>query len=157
MDMNNFICGTCVYNRYPTPAEYFSRLNKEAVKQAGSADMYYDHLPVYTGGNAFYNGARACDFEVAAHVDQDHKISLYLDESDGRYTIHTNLYEYLPRNFTMPINTESLGIAFEPEQRFENPDGTAITFDSDFLGNHRGLSTIPGPFADGEAAKNVLC
>ena len=63
------------------------------------------------GGNAYFNGARPCDNEIASHVDKDHKISLYLDEEDGRYTLHTNLYEYLPRNFTMPMNTDALGIA----------------------------------------------
>ncbi|WP_066738548.1 right-handed parallel beta-helix repeat-containing protein [Butyrivibrio sp. AE2032] len=148
MDMNNFICGTCVYNHFPTPSEYFSRFKKGAIKEAGSTDMYYDHLPVYTGGNAFYNGARASDYEVAAHVDQDHKISLYLDEEDGRYTLHTNLYEYLPRNFTLPVNTESLGVAFEPEQRFENPDGSAIMFDTDYFGRKRGRYPVAGPFEE---------
>ena len=45
------------------------------------------------------------------------------------------------------INTEILGKAFEPEQPFENPDGTPIRFDTDYFGNHRGVHVIPGPFA----------
>ena len=81
-------------------------------------------------------------------MDKDHKISLYLDEEDGRYTIHTNLYEYLPRNFTMPMNTDALGIAFEPEQRFENPDGSAIMFDMDYFGRKRGRFPVAGPFEE---------
>ena len=148
LDKGNFIVGTCPYNRFPTAPEYFARFKKNAFAEYGSNDIYYDHLPVYTGGNAYYNGARPCDNELAAHVDKDHKISLYLDESDGRYTIHTNLYEYLPRNFTMPINTESLGIAFEPEQRFENPDGSPIMFDSDYFGRKRGIHPVAGPFEE---------
>ena len=39
---------------------------------------------------------------------------------------------------------------------FENPDGTAITFDTDYLGEHRGLSVMPGPFASAEAAGKQL-
>ena len=31
----------------------------------------------------------------------------------------------------------------------ESPDGTDIIFDSDFLGGHRGLRPIAGPFAEG--------
>ncbi len=54
------------------------------------------------------------------------------------------------------IHTDTLGKAFEPEQRFENPDGTDITFDSDFLGNHRGLNVIPGPFAEGACSFSGL-
>lgn len=46
------------------------------------------------------------------------------------------------------IQTETLGEAFEPEQRFENPDGTDIIFDADYYGNHRGPAVLPGPFAE---------
>ena len=39
---------------------------------------------------------------------------------------------------------------------FENPDGTAIRFDSDYFGEHRGVDVIPGPFAGAEEAAKVL-
>ena len=39
-------------------------------------------------------------------------------------------------------------MAFEPEQKYENPDGSSITFDEDFFGTKRNSSTIPGPFVD---------
>ena len=45
------------------------------------------------------------------------------------------------------ISSDTLGLAFEPEQRFENPDGTDIIFDADYFGGHRGPETMPGPFA----------
>ncbi|WP_081779877.1 right-handed parallel beta-helix repeat-containing protein [Butyrivibrio proteoclasticus] len=148
VDKNNFICGTIPYNNYPSAAEYFSRFKKGAVQREGSNDMYYQHLPVYFGGNAYYNGARCCDNEPMAHVDKDHKISLYLDDQDGRYTLHTNLYEFLPRNFTQPISTGLLGTAFEPEQAFENPDGSYIMFDKDYFGRKRGIHPASGPFEE---------
>ena len=34
-------------------------------------------------------------------------------------------------------------------ERYENPDGTTITFDRDYLGEHRGADVLPGPFACG--------
>ena len=72
-----------------------------------------------------------------------------LREHDGSYTLETNLYEYLPQ-FEIPfIGTETLGEAFEPEQKFENPDGTPIVFRRDYFGKLRGITPIPGPFADG--------
>ena len=46
---------------------------------------------------------------------------------------------------------ETLGMAFEPEERFENPDGSDIVFDRDYHGRHRSLSTLPGPFAEGKS------
>ena len=54
------------------------------------------------------------------------------------------------------IDSDLLGCAFEPEQRFENPDGTSILFDTDYLGEHRGVASIPGPFASAEAAAKLL-
>ena len=43
------------------------------------------------------------------------------------------------------VSTDSLGKAFEPEQRFENPDGSDILFNEDYFGAHRGVSSFPGP------------
>ena len=54
------------------------------------------------------------------------------------------------------VNSDILGYAFEPEERFENPDGTDIVFDSDYFGNHRGIRVLPGPFASAEDAGKKL-
>ena len=54
------------------------------------------------------------------------------------------------------VDTEVLGKAFEPEQRFENNDGSAIVFDRDYLGNTRGVGVLPGPFASADAAEKTL-
>ena len=45
------------------------------------------------------------------------------------------------------ISTKYSEKAFEPEQRFEERDESDIIFNVDFYGNHRGVSTIPGPLA----------
>ena len=39
-------------------------------------------------------------------------------------------------------------MAFEPEQKYENPDGTPITFNEDYFGR-KAEDLLPGPFADG--------
>ena len=44
-------------------------------------------------------------------------------------------------------NIEEPSTPLEPEQLFENPDGTPIRFDTDYFGNHRGVEVLPGPFA----------
>ena len=54
------------------------------------------------------------------------------------------------------INTEVLGKAFEPEEPFENPDGTPIQFDMDYFGGHRGAGVLPGPFAAKEDAEKKI-
>jgi hypothetical protein len=47
-------------------------------------------------------------------------------------------------------------MAFEPEQRFENPDGTEITFDETWFGKKRNENNTPGPFADSMEAAGRL-
>ena len=70
--------------------------------------------------------------------------------------LETNLYEVLGDFSSRMINTEVLGKAFEPEEPFENPDGTAIQFDTDYFGGHRGAGVLPGPFAAKEDAEKNL-
>ena len=43
------------------------------------------------------------------------------------------------------ISSDTLGMAFEPEQRFETPDGKEIVFDTDYFGNARGKVLAAGP------------
>ena len=146
----NLICGTKPYDGYPTKQQYFaSLLAPDGEYRPGVNDKYYDHLPVYTGGNAYFNGAQPCDTEKAAYIEQNHEVKIMISEEDGQFRLHTNLYEYLPRNMTRPVSTTVLGEAFEPEQRFENRDGTEIIFDTDYFGRKRSIHPLSGPFEEG--------
>ena len=82
-------------------------------------DLFYDHLPVYTGGNVFFNGAQPCDRERDFARETEHPVTLTLEEKDGAWTLCTDLYRYLPDVPASVISTEVLGEAFEPEQKFE--------------------------------------
>jgi hypothetical protein len=57
-----------------------------------------------------------------------------------------DVFYFLDEYKTDLINSDTLGYAFEPEQRFENPDGSDIVFDTDFFDDKREAATIPGPF-----------
>jgi hypothetical protein len=178
-DEFNLLSGTHPYNGYPTSEEYFSRfkpvtidimalLSSENRGEAGentdiknvleliSNDKYYDHLPVYTGGNVFFNGALPCDKEVNCFEDKAHNIELSLTEKDGKYLLDTNLFEYLPRFEIQVVSTGILGEAFEPEQKFENPDGSPIIFNQDYFGSHRSAVPLAGPFDNSDAIKAPL-
>ena len=120
------------------------------------AAYHFSHLPVWVNGNVYFNGAKACRNEKHNLVNETNHVYVELVERDGAYTLGTNLYDFLGEFRTGIINSDILGYAFEPEQRFENPDGTAIQFDSDYLGEHRGVDTIPGPFASADALGRQL-
>lgn len=69
-----------------------------------------------------------------------------LAEQDGKLLMHTNVCDLIRDFRNGMVNSDVLGYAFEPEQRFENPDGSTIVFDRDCHGNTRGIAPIPGPF-----------
>ena len=79
-----------------------------------------------------------------------------LTEKDGHPALKTNVYDYLWDFSVSMVSSDTLGKAFEPEERYENPDGTDILFDTDYLGNHRGIRVLPGPFADRESSEKEL-
>lgn len=53
--------------------------------------------------------------------------------------------DYLPKGEI--ITSDILGMAFEPEERFEEPNGDDIILDTDFYGNKRSDNPVYGPFA----------
>lgn len=148
----NSVVGTSPFDDYPTEAEYLSRFFFEGDEGAAEdRTKYYDRLPVYTGGNVYFNGARPCEKEENYVEDTEHNVFLRLVETAGTYRLESNLSEYLPAGFKTPfISTEYLGEAFEPEQKFEHPDGSPIVFDRDYFGEKRGINPVPGPFENKE-------
>ncbi len=151
-----FCCGLEPYNGYPTETEYKAQFTPKTITSRGHKDFYYDHMPVYVGGNVYFNGARPWEKEEDFREDTEHKITWELKEMNGEITLETNLYDYVPSFNTPFVSTELLGEAFEPEQKFENPDGTPIFFDSDYQGAHRGIHPIAGPFGNRESAGRCL-
>ncbi len=148
----NLVAGTIPYEAYPTYEEYAAMFEGYCGMGSAPSDRYYSYLPVWAEGNAFFNGAKAMSKEADAFVDNDHKVTYDLVEKDGEYTFKTNVYEFLPKQTAKMISTEVLGMAFEPEQMFENPDGSPIVFIEDFFGTHRGVNPQIGPFENGTDA-----
>lgn len=153
----NQVVGTKPFDGYPTEEEYLALFFQEGDTGAKEdRNKYYTKLPVYTGGNVYFNGAQCCDKEVNYKEDKEHEVYVNVVEEDGKYRLETNLYEYLPEFGTNIISSELLGEAFEPEERFENPDGTDIIFREDFVGEIRSFNPLAGPFASRDGFKEVV-
>ncbi len=156
-DADYTLAGTAAFDIFPTYEEWHKPFEAgEHPDMGGLAGAHFGHLPVWLSGNAYFNGANVCKHEKDKLVVKKDKVSVKLVEKKGKYTLETDIYDKLGDFTGGIITSDVLGYAFEPEQRFENPDGTAIVFDTDYNGAHRGLSTIPGPFADVKSAGGVL-
>ncbi|MBR6365393.1 MAG: right-handed parallel beta-helix repeat-containing protein [Lachnospiraceae bacterium] len=144
----NLEVGTHVMDAYPTYEEWISHfdMESETPDMGALAKYHFSALPVWSEGNAYLAGAKAYCHEKH-NLLSSAPVTVEVKEEDGAPVLTTNLYDFIS-DFDCPlITTQTLGIAFEPEQRFENNDGSDIIFDTDYLGDHRGLSVLPGPFA----------
>lgn len=144
IDLNKYT-GTFVYDEYPSPEEYNALFSDGNIF---NYERYYTKLPVIAEGNLYANGARPCRTEremciVKAPVD----FALEKRESGWYFKFQGDLRPEMPA--VRLVDTERLGMAFEPEQRFEAPDGSSIAIDRDYFGNARKDPFVAGPFADG--------
>ena len=148
-DEENREVGTHVWDEYPTYDEWIAQFDMDTdtpnMMKLGRA--HDSHLPVWSKGNVYFNGAKAWKHEEGGLVDNEHQVYVNLETKDGRPVLSTNVYDFLEGFTGQMVNTQVLGMAFEPEEYYENPDGTPINFNTDYFGDHRGEAVIPGPFA----------
>jgi len=169
-DDGNVIAGTWQFSDYPTQQEWEKEFDGYCGMGSQPSDRYYIHLPVWTGGNVFFNGAKPSAKEKDGYEDHTHQVTIGVEERADGWYLKTNLYGVLGEIEAQPggaeeikgltetgmISTAVLGMAFEPEERYENPDGTPIIFNTDYFGTRRPVSPLPGPFACPENAAEKL-
>jgi hypothetical protein len=151
-DADYQVVGTAPFDIFPTYEEWADQFDfTKHPDMGGLAKAHFGHLPVWIGGNAYFDGATVYKKEKNKLVDKKSKVSVTVSEKKGSWYVKTDVFDKLG-DFTCNIlTTEALGKAFEPEQYFENPDGSPITFDADYFGAHRNPAAIPGPFAEASA------
>ena len=152
------LSGTWCFDEYPTYEEWIAQFDLDAARpDMHKLEKYHEsHLPVWIDGNAYLGGAKPWKNEKRRHVDEGAHPVVELVEQDGAYVLRTDLFDVLGDFSAGIVHSDLLGNAFEPDQRFENPDGSAITFNRDYYGNARGIRAVPGPFADRESLKKAV-
>lgn len=94
-------------------------------------------LQVWIGGNVYYNMAVPYKDEKNSYRNQNFKPSVEIaEEGDNVYLTYT-LDGKSGDAKTQFITTALLGTAKMPKEGFENPDGTPLKIDRDFLGQKR--------------------
>ncbi len=155
-DTNNFECGTEPYSEYPTFEEWDKLFDGwNGMGSSNNPDRYYKHLPVWIKNNYYFNGAKPSSKDINPNIIKK-KVQLELKEDKGNYTLVTNLYDYVKDSNCDLINTDALGMAFEPEEKYENPDGSPIIFNIDIQNEKRVDEILPGPFANARNRYELL-
>ena len=150
------VVGTAPFDIFPTYEEWIANfMIGQEPDMRHLAQFHFGHLPVWVDGNAYFNGASVYQKEEHKLIGK-RKVKVTIAEKDGKWQLDTNVYEFLKDFRDGIVTSDLLGKAFEPEQRFENPDGTGIIFDRDYFGDHRGTDALPGPFASEEQLSRTL-
>ena len=153
----NLDVGTFGFEGYPTEEEFLAQFTGYVgMGTDKNRDIYYRPLPVWVGGNVFFNGAKPTNAEKDAVIETDKPVTVKLVETKKGIKLQTNVYDYLSKVRCQTISTQTLGMAFEPEEYYENPDGTPIIFNEDYFGNRHPVNPLPGPFVSKAAAGTLL-
>ena len=113
----------------------------------GNGDLeQFKHVkqPVYIRGNAYLKGAKPYGREENTHVsDMDPAVRIV--EADGKTYLELNVEKEMLEIPTEIYNSGKLGTPRITEAAYENPDGTPIVFDTDYLDQSRNGQPAAGP------------
>jgi alpha-N-arabinofuranosidase len=133
----------------PAPSAPATSNNKNLWRIAGFGLCVYDYaeLPLHTGGNVYYRGAYpyAKEPQYVDQADFDPKVNV-VTKGDDVY-LNLTLDQAIEKAQTALITTDILGRAKVPNLPYEQPDGTPIRINTDYIGKSRdGPNPTPGPF-----------
>ena len=141
----NHVCGTMPFEDYPTFEEFEAKLAEPNIYDV---ERYYGKLPVMSRGNLYLNGAKPTSREKLPEI-KEQTVRLQMVENGEGWSLEADFLPILAETRRETVETNDLGVAFEPEERFENPDGSDLIFDRDFWGNVRNKEDAAGPFTQG--------
>ena len=111
----------------------------------------YDNalLPVVADGNVYLNGALNFKDELNLRIAEDFDSRISLTSLEAGVYVNVSLPKLTGGYRSKLVTTGLLGRAAIPAQRFENPDGSPLVINTDYLGRNRNeKDPIPGPFED---------
>jgi hypothetical protein len=102
---------------------------------------------MYCGSNVYFGDAEPYRQETASAVYPDMKPQVRLVTEGSDVYLTFDFGDKPAEVKTVTVTTDFLGIAFEPEVPFENPDGTPLCIENDYFGNLRPSGRLTaGPF-----------
>lgn len=137
--------GLSQYDDYPAPGEP----DPEGVQP------FTHKLPIYAANNLYLNDAKPYAKEQSAIVYKDSPLKVeIIDRESGKIRIEISDAAHLSAN-CQTITTETLGMSYQAEMNYEQPNGAGFIFDTDFFGEKR-TETTAGPFEALEAGEIII-
>ncbi|WP_091038253.1 right-handed parallel beta-helix repeat-containing protein [Glycomyces harbinensis] len=128
--------GTSQYDAYPTPEEYPG--------EDGSA-LAGLRLPVRAEGNLYADGAEPFRAEPAPRVIDTSPVRVEVHDAAAG-TVRVEVADSGAIDVVTPVTTGLLGMSYQAEMGYTNPDGSDLDLSADITGFPRD-APVPGPFA----------
>ncbi len=140
-------------DKYTTEEEYWETIRGMGVRHDN--EKYLKTLqPVWFEGNAYSGLTKPFRKEVDPIDARGMKASV--EEVNGEWILTVSVPEAVAKASCRPVTTARLGMPRITEEHYENPDGTAVDFTKDILGDVRDGAVIPGPFAELKAGEQRI-
>lgn len=129
------------------PASLTAYLDAVHARLPGDLNIFLDLKdPVYIHDNAYLRGARPYHDETHACVVAGHTPPAHLTTTpDGHVRLTLTLPEPVTAHHVPPVTTDTLEPVRIVGLRYDNPDSTTLTLDTDLTGHQQPGPTIPGP------------
>lgn len=146
--------GTAHYNGYTASLEeYIETVHADY----GDHESFHGvEQPVYINHNAYLGGAEAFERESEKLEADTFHPNLEIIEEGNEVFLSIELPDTLGDLLGEIQTTETLGHVRIVDADFENPDGSKVMVDTDYLGEHRQQKSAVGPFANLQKGSNRI-
>lgn len=149
----NTISGTSDYNGSPCSHEEFV---ERVLQTPGDLEVFREvKEAVYLENNAYLNSSTMFDREQGS-LKSNFNPDIKIKETNGKTYLEINVNRELLARKAKILKTEDLGSTRITEMCFENPDGSPITFDTDYNGDYRNENAVIGPLSRLHEGKNII-
>ncbi|WP_416150030.1 DUF1565 domain-containing protein [Salipaludibacillus sp. HK11] len=146
--------GTAHFNGYTTSLEEYM---EKVHQKPGDVEIYLNtDQPVYISNNAYLNGAEPFERENEKIIADQFNPKFRIIEEGNEVYLSCVLPEEFAELFGEIHSTQSLERVRIVDANFENPDGSEVTVDVDYLGKQKEEKSALGPLVDLQKGKNRI-
>jgi hypothetical protein len=148
--------GTAHYNGYTTSLEeYIETVHQEPGDHDHQAFNKVEQ-PVYINRNAYLNGAKSFEREQEKIIADQFDPKLSIVEEGNEVYLSCELPEDFEKMLGQVQTTKTLNRVRIVDADFENPNGSEVTLDTDYLGEKRSEKGVLGPISKLQKGKNYV-